>query len=179
MYALEPVNEPWWNSDIPRLKKFYRDCRNAVREINPNVIFVFHDAFITEADTWNDLFDDTDSENVVMDTHKYLAWEDAQTSIGQYCDIYGATMTSPSIANIKYPIWVGEWSLATDVCAMWLGGFNDADTPAQFTCKTLTCPTTYMPFPFGSDFDRNAASLGPYGESTYSTIHNGMCLSRL
>ena len=37
-------------------------------EINPNVIFVFHDAFITEADTWNDLFDDTDSENVVMDT---------------------------------------------------------------------------------------------------------------
>jgi hypothetical protein len=27
--------------------------------------------------------------------------------------------------QIKYPVWVGEWSLATDNAAMWLGGFND------------------------------------------------------
>ena len=30
----------------------------------------------------------------------------------------------------KYEVWFGEWSLATDVCAMWLGAFNDANTNA-------------------------------------------------
>jgi glucan 1,3-beta-glucosidase len=45
VYALEPVNEPWWNSDLPTLKTFYRQVRNTIREVNPNVKFVFHDAF--------------------------------------------------------------------------------------------------------------------------------------
>ena len=75
-----------------------------LRGINANILFVFHDAFITEADTWNDLFDDADADNVVMDIHKYLAWEDEQTIIGQYGDIYGATITSQSIAEINYRI---------------------------------------------------------------------------
>ena len=35
---------------------------------------------------------------------------------------------------IKYDVWVGEWSLATDVCALWLGGFNDANTDASREC---------------------------------------------
>jgi len=35
---------------------------------------------------------------------------------------------------IKYEVWVGEWSLATDVCATWLGGFNDANTDASRPC---------------------------------------------
>lgn len=52
--------------------------------------------------------------------------------------------------------------MATDVCAMWLGGFNDANTEPQFKCKWVDCPTTYMT---GSnvDFDRSAAMLGPFG----------------
>lgn len=30
VYALEPANEPWWNSDIPTLKDFYRSVRKEI-----------------------------------------------------------------------------------------------------------------------------------------------------
>ena len=69
LYALEPVNEPWWCSDLPTLKDFYRTVRNNMREFNPDLVFVFHDSFHYDANVWNDLFDDDDMENVVMDTH--------------------------------------------------------------------------------------------------------------
>lgn len=69
VYALEPVNEPWWNSDQDVLKNFYRSVREVIRSINPNTLFVFHDSFIPYADHWNDLFPDDDMENVVVDTH--------------------------------------------------------------------------------------------------------------
>lgn len=177
VYALEPVNEPWWLSDLPTLKDFYRSCRAAVQAVNSNVKFVFHDSFRTDADTWNDLFDDSDMENVIMDTHKYLAWSAPMSDIGEYCDAYGATFADPAVANIKYPLWVGEWALATDVCAMWLGGFNDANTDAQFECQRVTCPASYMPAPYAADFDRSAAMLGPIGESDASTISYGQCLT--
>jgi len=181
LYALEPVNEPWWNSDLPTLKSFYKTTRNIVRNINPKIIFVFHDSFLSNAETWNDLFNDNDMENVVLDTHKYLAWNAALSTIGSYCDTYGSTMFNADIQNIKYPIWVGEWSLATDVCAMWLGGFNDANSPAQFPCQKVQCPYTYMKH-YGTDFNRNDPNpLGPFaidGESNdYSTITQGMCLT--
>jgi hypothetical protein len=45
VYALEPANEPWWNSDLPTLKDFYRSVRQVIREINPDVLFVFHESF--------------------------------------------------------------------------------------------------------------------------------------
>ena len=45
-----------------------------MREVNPNVLFVFHDSFIPLARHWNDLFADDDMDNVVIDIHKYMAW---------------------------------------------------------------------------------------------------------
>lgn len=176
LYAIEPVNEPWWNSDLATLKGFYQACRSDVKAINPDVIFVFHDAFQPDAAVWNDLFDDSDMQNVVLDTHQYLAWSEPLSDIENYCDAYGATFGSDSMKNIKYPIWVGEWSLATDVCALWLGGLNDGNSDPQFTCQTVDCPQSYMPAPLGTDFDRSAPILGPYGENDYSTIKNGQCL---
>jgi glucan 1,3-beta-glucosidase len=77
-YALEPANEPWEYSDIDALKDYYRRCREEVRKVNPDVLFVFHDAFWSNASAWNDLFADDDMENVVLDTHKYLAWNQRQ-----------------------------------------------------------------------------------------------------
>lgn len=65
---------------------------------------------------------------------------------------------------MNYEVWLGEWSLATDVCAHWLGGFNDANTKNQFPCKSVQCPYSYMPSDnFNTNFDRGAAYLGPYG----------------
>jgi glucan 1,3-beta-glucosidase len=71
LYAFEPVNEPWWGSDYEVLKSFYRQARTIIRDVNPNVIFTFHDGFDFSASRWNDLFADDDMENVVIDTHFY------------------------------------------------------------------------------------------------------------
>ena len=176
LYAIEPVNEPWWCSDIDTLKNFYRDVRNMMREQQPRLVFVFHDAFHFDANTWNDLFDDDDIENVVLDTHQYYAWYSQQGDIGDYCDSYGGTFNNA--AAIKYDIWVGEWSLATDVCATWLGGFNDANTDASRTCQWVDCPTSYLPT-MGEDFDRTSANPGPYGFNgltrDHATIKAGKC----
>ena len=40
---------------------------------------------------------------------------------------------------------VGEWSLATDNCAMWLNGFND-NVPGfpKVECEMVKCPDPYM-----------------------------------
>lgn len=132
MYALEPVNEPWWASDMDTLKDYYRRSRAVVRASNPDVLFVFHDAFTPGDWLWNDLFEDDDMENVVMDTHQYTAWWERKDEISAYCSDYEGVFNNMN--NIKYPIWVGEWSLATDVCAFWLGGFNDSNTEYQFDC---------------------------------------------
>ena len=176
LYAIEPVNEPWWCSDLDVLKDFYRDVRTMMREQQPRLKFVFHDAFHFDANTWNDLFADDDHENVVMDTHQYFAWGGAHDDIGNYCDEYGGTMGHA--LDIKYEVWVGEWSLATDVCALWLGGFNDANTDASRECQMVECPYSYMP-EHGVDFDRTADTLGPYGSTgltrSHSTVKNGTC----
>ena len=176
LYAIEPVNEPWWSSDLNTLKYFYRRVRTMMRNFNPDLVFVFHDAFHFDANTWNDLFDDDDHENVVMDTHQYFAWGGQHGDIGTYCDEYGGTMGHAF--DIKYDVWVGEWSLATDVCALWLGGFNDANTDASRPCQWVDCPTTYLT-EHGTDFDRTAEVLGPYGSSglsrDHSVIRNGQC----
>lgn len=80
--------------------------------------------------------------------------------------------------DLKYPVWIGEWSLATDVCAHWLGGFNDANTHPQYTCNWKPCPYTYLPASVAEDFDRTQATLGPFGPSEFADsalIHTGMC----
>ena len=175
VYALEPVNEPWWNSDIPALKDFYRSVRKEIQKVNPAVKFVFHDSFLPYANIWNDLFADDDIENVVLDTHTYMAWDPTRNDIGAYCDNYGSRLYSSDIQDIKYDVWVGEWSLATDVCAFWLGGFNDSNTEYQFECNWVDCPYSYLPEPHNVDFDRTAATLGPWGESDRSMVRNGKC----
>ena len=43
--ALEPVNEPWSNSDMTVLKNFYRKVRSLMQAKTPHLTFVFHDAF--------------------------------------------------------------------------------------------------------------------------------------
>ena len=124
--AFEPVNEPWWNTPLDVLKDFYRDVRKLVQKHAPNSKFVFHNAFNYNAGTWNDLFADDDHENVVMDHHYYQAWNQGMNTVQQFCDDYESN--SANAETFKYDVWFGEWSLATDVCAHWLGGLNDGNT---------------------------------------------------
>lgn len=109
---------------------------------------------------------------MVLDTHFYTAWWGANYDINSYCDGYNGGLSEAN--NIKYDVWVGEWSLATDVCAMWLGGFNDNNSPYVFECQLVDCPYSYLPEPYNIDFDRTASTLGPYGSSP-QTVSYGKC----
>ena len=139
---------------------------------------MFHDAFHFDANLWNNLFADDDHENVVMDTHKYYAWNAQHGDIGTYCDDIGNEMSMAK--QIKYDVWVGEWSLATDTCAHWLEGFNNGGTSPSRTCKRVECPHTYMKEK-GVDFDRKIDELGPFGKQgrdanlDHVTIKKGTC----
>ena len=172
LYAVEPVNEPWWATPRDWLSDYYRSARDIVRSYNPNTIFVFHDAFDSSS-SWNALFDDNDMENVVMDTHAYMAWWEHKNDIPMYCADYEGVISN--LDAVKYPVWIGEWSLATDVCAMWLGGFNDSNTAYQFDCEWVDCPETYLPAQYAVTIDKDAAMLGPIGESDRSAIRYGKC----
>jgi len=138
VYAIEPLNEPWWSTPKDELKNFYRSVRANMKLKAPHLKFVFHDSFHSDADYWNDMFADDDHDGVIMDTHFYQAWwgrddpEDKDKQFNTYCQ--GYTDSNTHLKDIKYDVWVGEWSLATDVCAMWLGGFNDNNTPYRYDC---------------------------------------------
>lgn len=74
------------------------------------------------------------------------------------------------------PVVVGEWSLATDNCAMWLNGFND-NLPGfpRLPCKYIPCSDPYMgdeqP---GTPVDPSKPAQGPYGTGMSGPIF-GMC----
>ena len=128
VYAIQPVNEPMANSDQWALKIFYRNVRELMRERAPHLKFVFHDSFHDDPSEWSDLFDDDDIENVVVDNHYYrYPFEPENTSVEAVCDFYKAQVEK--LKAHKYEVWIGEWSLATDNCALWIGGFNDGGTP--------------------------------------------------
>jgi glucan 1,3-beta-glucosidase len=63
------------------------------------------------------------------------------------------------------PVIVGEWSLATDNCAMWLNGFND-NLPGypKLPCKYVECAKPYMgPEQPGAPPDPAKPIQGPFG----------------
>jgi len=90
---------------------------------------------------------------------------------GNYYDV------ACSAGSMKYDVYFGEWSLATDACCMWLGGFNDANNERQFECQWVDCPFSYLPDDVAVDFDRSADILGPFGtwEPTEVSIQQGKC----
>ena len=74
---------------------------------------MFHDAFHWDANEWNDLFPDNDKDNVIMDTHQYMAWWSIHNDVESLISDYRSNLANTA-RQVKYPVWVGEWALATD-----------------------------------------------------------------
>ena len=122
--AFEPVNEPEWNTF---LDAYYVSVREILRKHNPKAKFVFSigfDPLVPVDETGNDIFPDDDMENVVLDRHHYHVWNKGLNTTEKHCALYEEN--AALARKVKYEVWFGEWSLATDICAMWIGGFNDA-----------------------------------------------------
>ena len=108
-----------------------------------------------------------------MDTHLYMFFWPGLKLVAEYSEVYKIILSQSY--RIKYPVWVGEWSLATDACAMWLSGFNDSKGHFPFECEWVDCPYSYLPAEFAVDFDRTAEKQGPFGTGEESTPMLGKC----
>jgi len=167
VWGLEPVNEPWQFIPLEPLKKFYWDAYWAVRTSAPKWMFVMHDSFRGYPAAWWDFM--KGCPNKAMDSHIYQAWNrpgTISTFWNNACNFRGGVRVMEELLDM--PLIVGEWSLATDNCAMWLNGFND-NLPGypKVSCRMFPCAAPYMNT---DDFDQPGAPpskelplQGPYG----------------
>ena len=82
-------------------------------------VFVIHDSF--RLDEWVGFM--RGCPGVALDTHVYQAWFDIRS---EYSFLEDACSWRWRIQAMQTPpLLIGEWSLATDNCQMWLNGFHD------------------------------------------------------
>jgi hypothetical protein len=95
------------------------------------------------------------------------AWNNPGSPEDFYSNACQSKYTVSSVEQ-SLPVIVGEWSLATDNCAMWLNGFND-NLPGfpKVPCDYVKCPQSYLGDTFtGLPLDRSRPIQGPYGTGT-------------
>jgi len=121
--GLEPVNEPWQYTPIDELKRFYWEGYLIVKRAAPYWKYIMHDLFRFDPNIWGGFMDGCPER--AMDTHIYQAWRDPDSRLGYYTDACRQKAAIAAMERAFGPVVVGEFSLATDNCAMWLNGFND------------------------------------------------------
>ncbi|KAG7363490.1 cellulase glycosyl hydrolase family 5 protein [Nitzschia inconspicua] len=163
VHGLEPVNEPWQYTPIDVLKRFYWEGYLIVKRDAPYWKYIMHDSFRLDTNIWGGFMDGCPER--AMDTHIYQAWRNPDSRIGYFQDACATKSAIGAMEREFGPVIVGEWSLATDNCAMWLNGFND-NLPGfpRLPCKYVPCSEPYMgneqP---GTPVDPTMPMQGPYG----------------
>eukprot|EP01129_Flabellula_baltica_P001002 TRINITY_DN10927_c0_g1_i1.p1 TRINITY_DN10927_c0_g1~~TRINITY_DN10927_c0_g1_i1.p1 ORF type:complete len:589 (-),score=108.55 TRINITY_DN10927_c0_g1_i1:36-1802(-) len=145
--GIELMNEPWVFLDMSIVRDFYVRAIPEVRQIAPNLPIIVSDAFRHAEWAW--LLNDWPYVNTFMDTHIYHAFNpDDIASSTPSCDKlkitiaeniacgYGSMLRYKTCTSL--PVFVGEWSLATDDC---MGNIRGQDYSVQFhdfgQCKHL------------------------------------------
>jgi len=159
--GIEPVNEPWAYTPIEVLKSFYWEGYLIVKKHAPYWKYVMHDSFRFDPKIWGGFM--AGCPERALDTHIYQAWNEPNSRIGFFQDACNSKKAILDLERAFGPVIVGEWSLATDNCAMWLNGFND-NLPGfpRSPCKYIPCSAPYM----GEDYagvDPTKGLQGPYG----------------
>lgn len=173
--GIEPVNEPWWVIPLDLLKQFYWASYGIVQAERPGWVVLFHDSFRLWPNEWSGFMKGCD--NWALDTHIYQAWS-YPNSI-EYFEQAACAVSWQLwlMESIGIPVVVGEWSLATDNCAMWLNGFND-NVPGypKVECERIECPEPYMGVGQpGAPPDKSKGAQDPFGEGGGSYVINGTC----
>lgn len=172
--GVEPVNEPWELTPLNLLKKFYWDAYLIVKKKAPYWKFIIHDSFRFTPETWGGFM--RGCPDRALDTHIYQAWMDPSSRLTFYNNAC-AQKKQIALMELEFgPVIVGEWSLATDNCAMWLNGFND-NLPGfpRSPCKHIPCSEPYMGTDQpGTPVDIGKPLQGPYGTGM-SGPSFGMC----
>lgn len=119
------------------------------------------------------------SPDAAIDTHPHQAWNPAGAPESFYEDACKWADVIAEFDAASLPVLIGEWSLATDNCAMWLNGFND-NLPGFPTvpCDWRDCAEPYMgPEQPGTPPDPTRGPQGPVGMAgpNVSTPDHGRC----
>ena len=166
--GMEALNEPWQFTPLDVLKAFYWDAYWAVRAAAPEWLFVLHDSF--RLDEWLGFMKGCPA--VAIDTHVYQAWFDIRSQDSFLENACSWRSRILELQRRSLPLLVGEWSLATDNCMMWLNGFHDnAPGYPKVQCGTAKCP---RPTVSGIAGPPQGASPGPIGTGS-SAPSNGEC----
>ncbi|KAL3664663.1 hypothetical protein V7S43_010412 [Phytophthora oleae] len=163
--GLEPANEPWELTPMDLLKEYYWRSYKRVKARAPHWKFVIHDSFRFGVQYWSQFM--VGCPDIALDTHIYQAWMAPGTESDYFSNACQQKYTIADIENTVMPVIVGEWSLGTDNCAMWLNGFND-NLPGfpNTQCRMVDCPvhSTYLGEGFpGTPLDITKPIQGPYG----------------
>ncbi|KAI0228471.1 hypothetical protein L0F63_005966 [Massospora cicadina] len=120
--AIQLVNEPAnWNLDMEKLEKFYDDGYDVIRKYSQEVKVTFHDAF-KGLGYWEKL---ALKKGVFLDTHIYNVFDKCLIKLSpeghrnHTCNFVDQLTKSKKLT----PSFVGEWSLATTDCTLYLNGF--------------------------------------------------------
>ena len=172
IWGLCPMNEPWEYTPEIILKYFYKKVYDDFIEIwNNNRVLILHDSFrpfLWESCDFIDKNKENIKINIYLDTHQYKAWNDPVPF-----DILIDSIRHWEYPKTCFPIIIGEFSLATDNCQMWLNGFMDniPNYPLQ-ECHYERCPRILE----GNNkiYIKNSIN-GPFGTGISYPTENGYC----
>ena len=114
LWGIELLNEPRWDVPIDILKKFYQDAYKRVRPLVPaSTRIVIHDGF--RPFEWKNFMPEPDYSNVILDTHLYQAYTEADRKRTAQEHIIEALGKKGHLNAMSGQLWtmVGEWSLGT------------------------------------------------------------------
>ena len=179
--GLEPLNEPWQYTPIDNLKKFYWEGYKIIKNntLTKDWKYIMHDSFRFDVNIWGGFM--SGCPDIALDTHIYQAWNDPSNAQQFYLQACQISRQLVEMERTFGPVIVGEWSLGTDNCPMWLNGFND-NLPGfpKLTCNQVKCPPSYLlnKKNQGLDFARTPDPIKsiqpPYGTGVSSPSF-GMC----
>lgn len=143
MWGLQVVNEPSWLTPWPVLQLVYEIAERELRAVAPDLVIFFHDKFRFTDDNWDT--NPVPGTNSVLDTHIYLAWEQPVVNRKLFKNVCAWKKHFAARRENGTRVVVGEWSIATDTCALFLTGYNFALPEIVYTCQKNPkgCPSNY------------------------------------
>ena len=172
IWGLCPMNEPWENTPEYILKYFYKSVyNNFITTWSYDRVLIFHDSFrpyLWDSCDFINIDKNNIKINIYLDTHQYKAWNNPVPF-----DILIDSIKNWNYPKTCFPILIGEFSLATDNCQMWLNGFMDniPNYPLQ-PCLYDRCPRINE----GNNriYIRKSVQ-GPFGTGISYPTEYGMC----
>ncbi|KAG9239396.1 putative glucan 1,3-beta-glucosidase [Amylocarpus encephaloides] len=140
--GLELVNEPisYGNNKFSTTQDWTKDAYAAVSAAaaNKNMKIIMHDGF-QGAGKWTDVASTLNkggARNFGVDSHLYQVFNDEDNKLDQKGHISKACSWSRNLksANDQFPVYVGEWSAATNICVN-----PDGSTTAGTSCGKEGC----------------------------------------